>query len=411
MKILHVIPGLSPSLGGPPQVAMNLVKALRDLGIDAEIATTNYDRPQPLEIPLNQRIEYAFEHGTVPVWFLPYNPPALKEFIFSKAFTFWCWKHLHHYDVIDNHYLFSYTPTCTAAIARYRRIPYTIRTMGQLTPWALAQSPRKKQLYTALIERHNLNRAAAIHCTTEAEAEDVRNFGVQTPTVTLPLGVNPPTPCPDAKLRLRQQYGISDDRPIVLYLSRLHYKKRPELLLESLGNLHAKGIPFHAIIAGSGEPDYLEQLQTLAGSLGLADRVTFPGLVVGAQKDLLLQGADLFVLPSFSENFGIAVAEALIAGLPVVITPGVQIAADIAHAQAGLVVEGETNALSSAIAHLLTSEAYRQTLGEQGRQFATLHYSWCSIAQNLALVYQDIAECKFSVNSPPASDLTSVYRI
>jgi glycosyltransferase involved in cell wall biosynthesis len=401
MKILHVIPSLSASSGGPPQVAMNLVKALRDSGIDAEIATTNHDRPNPLQVPLHQRVEYPVEGGTVPVWFFPYNPPALKEFIFSSAFTTWCWRHLHQYDLIDNHYLFSYAPTCAAAIARYRKIPYTVRTMGQLTPWALAQSRTKKQIYTHLAERRNLRLAAAIHCTTPTEAEDVRNFGIQTPTITLPLGVNPPQPISEAGAALRAEYRIPAEIPIVLFLSRLHYKKRPELLLQSLAQLQQMGLKFHAIFAGSGESDYLLHLKQLSADLHLTHQVSFPGVVVGPAKDALLQGADLFVLPSFSENFGIAVAEALAAGLPVIITPGIQIAPEVAAAKAGLVVDNELEPLVAAMAQLLTSCHLRQQLSENGQRLAQVRYSWPAIARELAEIYQQTIEKSLSAWSSP----------
>ncbi|MHC5720797.1 MAG: glycosyltransferase, partial [Nostoc sp.] len=115
------------------------------------------------------------------------------------------------YDLVATHYLFSYAPTCAAAIARWNRIPYIVRSIGQLSPWALAQSRRKKQVYSCLIERHNLNHAAAIHCTSSGEAKDVRNFKVNTPLFTLPLGVNPPDSLPDAKQKLRHVYGISTE--------------------------------------------------------------------------------------------------------------------------------------------------------------------------------------------------------
>jgi glycosyltransferase involved in cell wall biosynthesis len=393
MRILHIIPGLSPALGGPPQVALNLVKSLRDLGVDAEIATTNFDHPYPLDVPLNQRVDYKFgsdSSDSVPVWFLPFNPPALKEFIFSKALTGWCWKHIPDYDVIDNHYLFSYAPTCAAAIARWHQTPYTVRVMGQLTPWALAQSRLKKQLYSTLIERHNLNAAAAIHCTTHQEAEEVRHFGIKTPTLTLPLGVHAPALNPEARSQLRAQYQIPTGTPVILFLSRLHYKKRPELLLQTLHSLKQQGYQFHLLIAGTGEPDYIQQLSQLTASLGLTDCVSFTGLVLGAEKDRLFQGSDLFVLPSYSENFGIAVAEALICGLPVIITPGIQIASDVAAAEAGLVVEGEEEPLGKAIAQLLTHPNLRQELGERGRDFARSHYSWRTIAQNLIPAYERI---------------------
>jgi glycosyltransferase involved in cell wall biosynthesis len=397
MKILHVIPGLSPSLGGPPQVALNLVYALRECGVDAEIVATNYDGSGFLDVPLNQRINYHWSDNpncTVPVWFLPYQPPALKEFIFSPALTKWLWNHIQEYDVLDNHYLFSYAPTCAATIARWKGVPYTVRTMGQLTSWALAQSRSKKQIYTALAERRNLQRAAAIHCTSPSEIEDVHNFGIKTPTITLPLGVNIPTIDPEAKAKIHQQYNIPADTPIVLFLSRLHYKKRPELLLESLRQLQADGRNFHVILAGSGEASYVSELQSLANQLGIADRISLPGMVVGQEKDLLFQGSDLFVLPSFSENFGIAVAEALVVGLPVVITPGIQIAADIAAAQAGLVVEGEVNLLAEAITQLLTNPERRQQMGKNGIKLAKERYSWRTIAQHLIPAYQTIATQK-----------------
>jgi glycosyltransferase involved in cell wall biosynthesis len=397
MKILHVIPGLSPSLGGPPQVALNLVFALRECGVDAEIVATNYDGSGFLDVPLNQRINYHWSdnpNSTVPVWFLPYQPPALKEFIFSPALTKWLWNHIHEYDVLDNHYLFSYAPTCAATIARWKGVPYTVRTMGQLTSWALAQSRSKKQIYTALAERRNLQQAAAIHCTSPSEIEDVRNFGIKTPTITLPLGVNLPSIDPEAKAKIRQQYNILADTPIILFLSRLHYKKRPELLLESLKQLQTNGHHFHVILAGSGEANYVSELKSLTTTLGLSDRVSFPGMVVGQDKDLLFQGSDLFVLPSFSENFGIAVAEALIVGLPVVITPGVQIAPDIAAAQAGFVVEGEVNLLAEAITQLLSSSECRQQMGKNGIKLAKEKYSWRTIAQHLIPAYQTIAAQK-----------------
>jgi len=390
VKVLHVIPSISPAMGGPTQVVLNLVKSLREYGVDAEIVTTNDNGVNLLDVPLNERIEYE----KVPVWFLPRFSPPLKEYIFSTAITQWLWQNIRNYDILDHHYLFSYASTCSAAIARSQNIPYTVRTMGQLAPWALAQSRLKKQIYTFLIERNNLNRAAAIHCTSNGEAEDVRNFGIKTPTVTLPLGVNPPIYWQHAKQKLCEIYGISIDAPIVLFLSRLHYKKRPDLLIQSLGKLAEANYQFHLILAGSGESDYLAYLENLVSSLGLANRTTFPGFVVGQDKEIMLQGSDIFVLPSFSENFGIAVAEALAYGLPVILTPDIQIAPEIADAKAGLVVTGEIEPLANAIAQLLTYPEQRQNLGENGKNLVKSRYSWSAIASPLTDVYRSIIEKK-----------------
>ncbi|OKH18061.1 glycosyltransferase [[Limnothrix rosea] IAM M-220] len=390
MKILHIIPSISADMGGPSQVALNLVKALRDLGEDAEILTTNFGMG---EIKTGDRLDYIFDESlnlSVPVWFLPYDPPNLKEFIFSKAATAWMWQNLANYDILDHHYLFSYLPTCAAAIARFKKIPYTVRTMGQLTPWALNQGKAKKQLYATLFERKNLQKAAAVHCTALGEAEDVRSFGIDTPTVTLPLGVNIPDEIPNARQRLRQQYNLPENVPVILFLSRLHYKKRPDLLLRSLADLQRENEPFFGIFAGTGEPEYIEELQQLSQALKLTKKVVFPGLITGEEKECLLQGADIFALPSYSENFGIAVAEALVVGLPVVITKGIQISPDIDAAGGGIVIEDTQSSLTSALLNLLRQPEERNAIGTKGKAFARHTYSWSAIAQKLATEYQKL---------------------
>ncbi|BAT55531.1 group 1 glycosyl transferase [Nostoc sp. NIES-3756] len=386
MKVLHVIPSISSKLGGPTQVILNLVRALQDEGISAEIATTNDDIEEVIpDIPLHQRIE----HEGVPVWFFP-RSARMKEFLPSLSFTGWLWKNIQNYDILDNHYLFSYLPTCAAMIAQWQNVPYTVRTMGQLSPWALAQSKRKKQVYSSLIERRNLAFAAAVHCTSAGEAEDNIQFGVKPPKIVLPLGVNPPAKIPDAKYLLRDRYNISEQTPIVLFLSRLHYKKRPELLIQTLSRLASEQQKFHLIIAGSGEAAYVESLQQMVVSLNLTEQTSFVGFVAGYDKDLLLQGSDIFVLPTYSENFGIALAEAMVSGLSIITTPGTQIAPEIAQAKAGIIVEGEIEPLQAAIAHLLNSPLSRQELGENGRLYALQRYSWQAIAQKLASTYQII---------------------
>jgi glycosyltransferase involved in cell wall biosynthesis len=386
MKVLHVIPSLSPALGGPTQVALKIVRAIRHQGIDAEIVTTNHHHESNLDLPLNQLIEYE----GVPVWFLPVDY-ALKEYLFSSTLATWLWQHISDYDLLDNHYLFSYVPTCAAAIARHRQIPYTIRTQGQLTSWALKQSPIKKHLYTSLIERRNLNQAAAIHCTTPQEERDLRNFGIKTPAITLPLGVQPATKISNAKSELRQLYQIPSDRLIVLFLSRLHPKKRPDLLIDAFQQVARQNSSCHLLMAGSGEADYLAYLQQLATQKQLGERITFTGLITGNKKNILLQGADIFALPSYSENFGIAVAEAMAAGLPVIVTPGVQIAPEISTAEGGIIVNDRAE-LITALTQLLESSKMRSHLSQNAMELAKDKYNWDNIASQLIAAYGAIGK-------------------
>lgn len=382
MKVLHVIPSLSKKLGGPTEVAINLVQALRQLGVDAEILTTNDDETGLLPVPLYQKVQYE----QVPVWFFP-RLARLKTFIPSISLSRWLYSHIREYDILDNHYLFSYVPTAAATIARIKGVPYTVRTMGQLAPWALEQSRLKKRIYTRLIEYDNLNHATAIHCTSVGEAQDVENFGIKVPKILLPLGVNPPSSITNASSKLHHCYNIPSNIPIILFLSRLHYKKRPDLLINSFAEVIQQGKSAHLLLAGSGDADYLTLLQQQVDSQGLIDHVTFCGFVSGEDKDLVLQGADIFALPSYSENFGIAVAEAMAVGLPLVITNTIQIAQEVQQFKAGLVIEGEQEFLTQALIQLLDNPSLCQSLGENGRKLAQQRYSWQEIARQLAEYY------------------------
>jgi glycosyltransferase involved in cell wall biosynthesis len=397
MKVLHVLPAVASVRGGPSHAVLAMVKALRAHGVEAEIATTNNNGLGLLDVPLNERVDYKgvpvrfFRQVSSPVENSSFSVGSDKAFIFSPELARWLWHHAHDYDLLETHYLFSYASSCAGAIARWQKIPYIVRTIGQLSPWALAQSQLKKHLYSLLIERQNLNRAAAIHCTSDGEAEDVRQFGIQTQTFTLPLGVDLPLPQPDAKQKLHALYRIPPETPVLLFLSRIHPKKRPELLLEVLHQLSLQAQDCHLILAGSGDEQYLEKLTYLVDSLELTSRVTFTGFVTGEDKTLLLQGSDLFVLPSYAENFGVAVAEAMAAGLPVVISPGVQISPEIAASQAGLVIEGEVETLVEGILHLLRSPQELRRLGDNGKCLAKEQYSWDAIAQTLAHIYDSVS--------------------
>ena len=385
MKTLEVIPSVSPAFGGPSEVVLNLTRAIRAQGVDAEIATTNDNFIGTLDIPLNQRVEYE----QVPIWFFPRFPVRMKEFLFSADISRWLWLNLRNYNLTTAHYLFSYAPSCLATMARLQNIPYGVRTIGQLTPWALAQGRLKKQVYTALIERHNLEHAAFLHCTSSEEANDVERIGIKTPKVILPLGVTPSHSIPNAKIHLHHHYNIPKNVPIILFLSRLHYKKRPDLLIQVLGQLAIQNQPFHLILAGSGETKYVESLHQLVVQNNIQQQTTFAGFVTGKDKDLLFQGSDLFVLPTYSENFGIVLAEAMVAGLPVITTSGAQIATEITQAKAGVIADGESQ-LQIAIHQLLQSPSLRQELGDNGRRFALQRYSWSAIAKEFVTVYETI---------------------
>lgn len=390
MNVLHIIPSVSPVRGGPSQAIIEMVAALRAQEVNAHIATTNDNGLELLVVPLQELTMYK----GVPTWFFPrFSPPinAAREFAFSTALTQWLWQHIRSYDVLHIHAIFSYASTVAMAIARHQQVPYVVRPLGQLCTWSLQQSQLKKKLYLAAIERKNLNGSAAIQFTSRAEQREAALLGLKASSVVIPHGLLSPTYLPDAPKRLRQRFNLPADEPVLLFLSRLHPKKGLDLLVSALAQLRSRR--FTAIIAGSGSQAYEAELASLIAHHDLTSRVCLPGFVEGEVKDLLLQGADVFTLTSYSENFGVAVLEALAASLPAVVTPGVALSAEIQTHKLGFVPEPTPTAIADALRHCLDKPQEATVRGDRARQFILENYAWNSIAPRLFEVYQSIINC------------------
>ncbi|MGB3495756.1 MAG: glycosyltransferase [Elainellaceae cyanobacterium] len=387
MKVLHVIPSVAPVRGGPSQAIFQMVCALNQQNIKADIATTDDNGSFRLDVPLHHSVQY---YG-VPVRFFPRFSPAaaaVREFAFSSAFTTWLWHSITDYDLIHVHAIFSYVPTAAMAIARLKGVPYVVRPLGQLCQWSLQQSQRRKQLYLDLIERANLSHANAIHFTSDAERVEAKSLGLKTPGVVIPHGLTLAPTISDAPAQLRQWLQLPGDEPIILFLSRLHPKKGLEVLIKSLMRMADQR--FTLLIAGSGDPSYEAKLRHLINQSGLGDRTRLVGFVSGHEKDLLLQGATLFTLTSHSENFGVAVLEALASRLPCVVTPGVALASMISRENLGWVPDLDEGAIANAISEALVQPEKRQEIGDRARQFIEAHYTWEQVASRLIDTYQSI---------------------
>jgi glycosyltransferase involved in cell wall biosynthesis len=267
--------------------------------------------------------------------------------------------------------------------ARRARIPYLLRTIGQLSPWSLAQSKLRKQLMLQLVEKRNLDAASLLHFTTPRERDECFTaFGQSFPSLVLPLGVRLPSLLPEVK---SQKEGLR-----LLFLSRLHPKKQLEVVLKALSLLQTEYPQGHwqLDIAGSGEPAYLSSLQKLAGQLNLTQRCRWLGHVQGDAKTSLLQQADWFLLPSAAENFGIAVVEAMAAGTPVIVSPQVAVADMIVAAGAGLVCPSDPAALCTVLRKHFQGPSSAMRMA--ARSLAETTFSWSSVADQLETSYRQM---------------------
>ena len=399
-KVLHVIPSVSPSRGGPSKAIIEMVGALKQEGIDAEIATTNDHGTVELDVPLNIRTQYR----NVPVYFFKrFSPPinSVREFAYSRNFQQWIKKHIDDYDVIHVHAIFSFCSTYTMHLARKKNIPYIVRPIGQLESWSLKQSYKRKKHYLNIIERSNLNNANSVHFTAESERQQSLATLPKLKGVVIPLGINVPQKIPDAKQKMIKHWGLKGTVPTLVFLSRLHPKKGLERLLTSLSELDE--FPFQLLIAGDGDSRYKQSLKDLVSSLTLSQQCHFIGFVEGDEKELLLQGGDLFTLTSHSENFGIAALEAMASGTAILVSNEVALSDVINENKLGFVtdltVKGITDTLKMALTGLnptsndtLTkSDVSRtQTMGNNARDLVKKHYQWSNISQQLITLYNSI---------------------
>lgn len=390
MRVLQIVPSISLVYGGPSQMVLGLSKALAARGVKLTILTTNSngDAGQPpLDVPLDRPVE---QHG-YKIRYFPCSP--FKRYKFSFDLLKWLKQHAKDFDIAHIHALFSPFSSTAAFVSRQQKLPYILRPLGTLDPADLQKKKQLKKIYAALLEKHNIADAAAIHFTSQEEAKISERFGAKTRDLIIPLGVNPPetTGETDPKfLELKQQLDFN--KPIILFMSRIEPKKGLDLLLPALEKLLEEGIEFQFVLAGSNpqDPGYEAKIRRQIETSTLASRTLITGFVTGGVKAGLLNAADIFALPSYYENFGIAVAEAMVAGTPVVISDRVHIWPDISGAEAGWVASCEVGAIASAIKNALSSSDERKRRGENAREFASKNYSWDAIALQTIEAYQNL---------------------
>ncbi len=256
-----------------------------------------------------------------------------------------------------------------ARLARKRGLPYVVTTHGMLDDWPMLQRSWKKWLYNRLFGRRLLERAAVVQCTAEPELEKTRKWlgGARAVVVPYMFDFAPFERPPGPGLARRSIEAAAAEEPRVLFLSRLHAKKGAELLIEAVADLRQRGLAFRLLLAGPGDDPYVGSLKELAASQGLADRVAFLGMVQGDLKVSLFEAADLFVLPTQQENFGIVLLEAMACGTPVITTRGVKIWSELEQCGA-LIVNRTPRAFADAIEMLLRDTAERQWIGKQCRK-------------------------------------------
>jgi len=334
MRILHAIHSANPKGGGPIEGLKQLSASNISQGHSVEVITLDAPgQPWMKDFPL------------------PLHPmgPSFLRYGYSPRFVPWMRQHHRDYDVVIVNGIWQYNSFGVWSALRGSSTAYCVFTHGMLDPWFKKAYPLKhlkKWIYWPWAEYRVLRDARAVFFTCEEERRLARaSFWLyRSNEIVLTYGTAAPEGNPEAQQALfLETFPETAHKRLILFLGRIHEKKGCELLIQAFARLVREGAPsepgdVHLIIAGPGEEGaYAAGLRQLAGQLGIENRITWTGMVTGDLKWGAFRAAEVFILPSHQENFGIAVAEALAAGIPVLISNKVNIWREIDEDGGGLV--------------------------------------------------------------------------
>lgn len=378
LRILHVVASYLPATryGGPIESVHGLARAQAELGADVSVLTTSVDGPMDSDVVHEQPVDV----DGVKVWY--FRSRLLRRLYFSWRMRSWLKRELRRFDVVHVHAVFLFPSTMAARLCNAAGVPYAIAPRGMLVK-ALIDSKSRwlKRAWIALFERRTLAQAAFIHATSRAEIQEIDRLGLMlAPAQVLMNGVGSRI----FKLDALELPEIT--RPYLLYLGRVTPKKNIDLLVGAIARIAELDL----VVIGVDELQTRAKLQTQADALGIAARVHFLGERLGEEKWRWIKHARALALVSVNENFGNSVAEAMLAGIPVIVSQGVGLAQWVGAERAGWVCAPEIETLVAALQELIADPARATTFGQNGQHFAQRTLSWDAIAGKSLQLYRNI---------------------
>ena len=362
LRIVHTIPSISEEASGGTYAVLRLNESLVNLGLDITLAALDWaSMPSP--------------PGFLKAFPLGWGPRRLGR---SPAIYRWLSDQVQSgtVDLLHNHSLWMMPNVYPGQIARRCGIPLVVSPHGTLSQWAMQSGSSVKRLFWPLLQRPALIGTTCFHATAESEYEDIRRLGFRQPVAVIPNGIDIPDLLPSVPRACRT----------LLFLGRIHQKKGLDMLLPAWKTVQDRFPDWMLRIVGPDNQGYLVKMQQLASDLYLK-RVEFAGVLYGDQKTHAYRDADLFVLPTYSENFGLAVAEALAAGTPAIVTKGAPWSGLSTH-QAGWWIDIGIDPLVACLEQALGYPPDKlKEMGQHGRDWMQAEFSWATIGRQMAETY------------------------
>lgn len=400
MRILYVISFYKPAYvyGGPARSVPTLCEGLAKAGAQVTVFTTNANGKEKLRVPLDQPVCV----DGINTWYFPLS--RIDYNFHSPHLAIAILKHVAQFDIVISEMLWDHIMLAVWFACSRGHVPYVVPLRGQLLPWSLQHHANRKRLFLNLIGNAYLNKAAALHCTDPIEAGYLADLHFKSPVITIPNGVNLSryTRLP-IRGKIREKLGISQDVPVLLFLGRLHRKKRPDIAVKVCADINRLGgIPAHLILAGPDEEDRMNELLKLAVELGINNHISFTGLVSEDELFEVIVDSDLLIMPSESgsENFGMAALEAMAAGLPVLVSDGVPVGYWAEQAGAGRVASGGAQSFLKIAVELLSNPKHLIEMGRLGQKLVQQRFDISVISPRMLENYQAIIS-----SGKPLSDI------
>jgi glycosyltransferase involved in cell wall biosynthesis len=377
LRSVHVVGGLDPAHGGPSYTVPRLCRALAMAGAEAQLlSVAGEDGANGYDISLDGVGGRCFPWDWARV-------PVVRNLRCSSKLA----RALHELapkaDVIHDHGIWLMPNVDAGRAALLARKPFIVAPRGMLAPAALAFSPLQKRIAWALMQGYVVRRASCIHATSEQEHDEIRDFGLRNPIAIVPNGIDIP------KVDCHSNTATNCDR-IALSLGRIHPKKGLDRLVRAWAQLESAHPEWRLRIIGPSELGHADELARLAADLK-TQRVSIEDSIAGDAKTAAYCEANLFILPSLNENFGITVAEALAVGTPVIATKGTPWRGLVCHG-CGWWIDHGVEPLMAALAKAMTmTRETLRTMGAKGRLWMERDFSWSRVACDILDVYRWLA--------------------
>lgn len=311
------------------------------------------------------------------------------RFANARGLETWLARNGCNYDVVVIHGVWTFLFIRAARICRNHRLPYLVRPCGSLDPFDLQKKKNLKRLLGPIMVKPMLEKAAGVLCTSQEEANCLESYGAKG-SVTKYVS---PLPVAQAEFTgqreiFRNRIGVGEDVTVIIFFSRIDYKKGLELLLEAVARLNEENEPIHLVIAGDGERSFVDKIREDVNSRGLQDITTFVGWLSGQSKADGFAGSDIFALPSQNENFGMAIAEAGQAGLPLLLSDQVHIARDFAAVGGASVCRVSAESCYSELKNLLLKgRSEQKSMGFKAQKYVAETYAPEKVAEKLTEIF------------------------